>query len=108
MICFPSQGIDAGGSITQKDLAHKWELFNCVLNDEEYAYTTCALYGLDLILSLYNNLIMSDDDLLKRNALWCLQSAYNLAQRYNSMDWADLWMLITSGKRVGLKCIALS
>ena len=38
---------------------------------------------------------MDDGGLLKRNALQCLHTAYNLAHQYHFEEWKEIWMLLT-------------
>ena len=67
-------------------------------------YTTCTLYGLSLCLSSPTTLTMGDGGLLKRNALQCLHTAYNLAQQYTSDEWDAIWKLVTGITSVNIKC----
>lgn len=71
---------------------------------EEYVYTTCALYGLNLCLSSPTTKTMGDGGLLKRNALQLLHTAYNLLQQYEAYEWATIWTLLTVVSSVNVKC----
>ena len=86
---FSVQGTDAGGGGTRKDLADKVESRGRVKEYAEYIWCTCSLHGLNLTLSSPTNLIMGDGGLLKRNALQCLHTAYNLAQQYHYEEWKN-------------------
>ena len=77
---FSVQGTDGGRGGTRKDLADKLESRGRVKDYAEYVWSTCALHGLNLTLSSPTNSSMCDGGLLKRNALQCLHTAYNLAQ----------------------------
>ena len=74
-----------------------------VKNESGYMYPTCALHGLNLALSSPTTLTMGDGGLLKRNAIQCLHSAYNLSQQYDSNSWIHLWMLITGERGTQMK-----
>jgi len=97
-------GIDAGGGGTQRDLFLKLRIINRVINLLEYIYTTCTLHGLNLCLSSPTTLTMGDGGLLKRNALQCLHTTYNLAQQYTSDEWAAIWKFVTGITSVNIKC----
>ena len=89
------QGTDAGGGGTRIDLANKLDSCGRIREYTEYIWSTCSLHGLNLTLSSPTNLIMGDGGLLKRNALQCLHTAYNLAQQFHFDEWKDIWMLLT-------------
>ena len=78
------QFIDTGGDRTHLDLADKLETYVRVNNYEEYTYSICPLHEISLTLSFPTNLIMGNGGLLKRNALRCLHTVYNLAQQHTS------------------------
>jgi len=59
--------------------------------------STCT----DIISAI--NLIIRDVGLLKRNALQCLHTVYNLTQQYNSGEWNDVWMVLTGVKYEAMK-----
>ena len=102
------QGTDAGGGGTRKDLADKLEANGRVANYNEYVYSTCALHGMNLALSSPTQLIMGDGGLLKRNALQCLHTAYNLAQQYHTTEWKDIWIVITGAEYASMKMPVMS
>ena len=85
-IFISNHGTDAGGGGTRKDPLDKLAALGGVRNYREYIYTTCALHGLNLCMSSPTALIMGDGGLLKRNALQCLHSAYNLSQQYDARE----------------------
>ena len=103
-VLLSNHGTDAGGGGTRRDLFLKLSNVNRVMNLLEYIYTTCALHGLNLCLSSPTTLTMGDGGLLKRNALQCLHTAYNLAQQYTSDEWAAIWKLVTGITSVNVKC----
>ena len=47
---------------------------------------------------------MGDGGILKRNALQCLHTAYNLSQQYDTDEWASIWTLVTRILNVNVKC----
>ena len=108
LLQFEVQGTDAGGGGTRKDLADKLESRGRVKEYVEYIWSTCALHGLNLTLSSPTNLIMGDGGLLKRTALQCLHTAYNLAQQYHYEEWKDIWMLLTGEAYTSMKMPVMS
>ena len=59
-------GIDTEGDGTRKDLLETCVIVNRVKKYEEYIYTTCALDGPNLCMSLLTTLVMGDRGILKR------------------------------------------
>ena len=53
-------------------------------------------------------LIMGDGGLLKRNALQCMHTAYNLSQQYHTTEWKDIWIVITGAKYEAMKMPVMS
>ena len=102
------QGTDAGGGGTRKDLADKLDSRGRIKDYGEYVWTTCSLHGMNITLSSPTNLIMGDGGLLKRNALQCLHTAYNLAQQFHFEEWKDIWMLLTGTIYVTMKMPVMS
>ena len=47
---------------------------------------------------------MKNVGILKRNALRCLHTIYNLPQQDDDDKWAAIWILITGIKSVNIKC----
>ena len=102
------QGTDADGGGTRKDLADKLEMNDRVRDYSEYVYSTCSLHGMNITLSSPTQLIMGDGGLLKRNALQCMHTAYNLAQQYHTTEWKDIWIVITGAKYEAMKMPVMS
>ena len=105
---FSVQGTDAGGGGTRIDLANKLESCGRVKELTEYIWSTCSLHGMNITLSSPTNLIMGDGGLLKRNALQCLHTAYNLAQQFHANEWKDIWMLLTGTAYQSMKMPVMS
>ena len=79
-VLLSNHGTDVGGGGIRRELFLKICDVNRVMNLLEYIYTTCALHALNICISSPTTLTMGDGRLLKRNALQCLHTAYNLAQ----------------------------
>ena len=104
LVLLSNHGIYAGGGGMRRDLFLKICDINQVMSVTEYIYTTCALHGLNMCLCSPKSLSMGDGGLLKRNALQCLHTAYNLSQQYDTDEWAAICTLFTGRKIANIKC----
>ena len=87
-------GTDAGGGGTREDLVEKLnnKRVQCIAT---HTSSTCNLHGMNLCLSSPILLLMGDGGLLKRTAMQCLHTAYNLLQQFKANEWLEIWQVLT-------------
>ena len=97
-------GTDAGGGATREHLGTKLALKGKVKNIAELVSTTCSLHAMNLTLQSPTALTMGEGGLHKRTALQLLHTAYNLSQQFQTAEWAELWMKVTTTQWEQIKC----
>ena len=100
---FSNHTIDACGGGTQMDLFLKLCDVNQVKNHDNYIYTTCSLHGLNLYTYSPTTNTMGNGRLLKQNALQTLHTTYNFSQKFEAIEWATVWTLLTGVLSMNVK-----